>query len=173
MKIMHLICLCLIFSACQNQDPMEYAKDWSINVKNNILNDVTVEIDSLNIDTTKLGYFNHTFYNKGIRLKEFEIRPIEGDTIVSIFYSKNQNFELIRELCPAEKRSTECIKYKGEFLGLTEFKYCNGRIKERGYRYKGDVGIWKEFDEDGNVIKECNFFAADLLYNLRKIKYND
>jgi hypothetical protein len=74
-------------------------------------------------------------------------------------------------LCPGVEPSFEGIRYKGKHLGLAEFRFCDGKLKEQGYRYDGDVGVWKEWDENGNVIKETDHGHTERLDELRNIKY--
>ena len=92
--------------------------------------------------------------------------------MISIFYSKDQLFELVRELCPANDRNFEGIRYKGNHFGLAEFKYCDGKIKERGFRYNNkEIGVWTEYDSMGNVINTTDKKNDEVLNKLTSIKY--
>lgn len=158
------------FLGCK-QSSTDYALKWSTDIKSKIFEDINTRVDSTNVDTSKGNLKEVTLYSKGIRTKLFGIRTSTGDTILSIFYSKDQNFEIVRELCPGIERSFEGIRYKGKHLGLAEFRFCDGKLKEQGYRYDGNVGIWKEWDENGNVIKETDHRQTEKLDELRNIKY--
>ena len=158
----------ILFTSCK-ESPTNFASKWSYDIKSKIFEDVNIPVDSVNIDTTNGKVV--TFYNKGIRTKQFRINTSTRDTVVSIFYSKDQNFEIVRELCPGIEPSFEGIRYKGKHLGLAEFRFCDGKLKEQGYRYDGDVGVWKEWDENGNIIKETNHGHTEKLDELRNIKY--
>jgi hypothetical protein len=154
-------------SGC-GQSNMEYATKWTADIKKKILEDVNVVADSMLIsgeDFKKL-----TLYSEGIRTKYFHIQP-GGDTVLSIFYSRDQNFELVRELCPAISRSFEGVNYKGNALGLWELRYCNGKLKQQGYRFNRNVGIEKEWDENGKLIREADNGNIEKLAGIRKIKY--
>ncbi len=157
-----------LFASCK-ESPTDYASQWSSDIKSKIFEDANIPVDSVNIDTTNGKVV--TFYNKGTRTKKFRINTSTSDTVVSIFYSKDQNFEIVRELGPEIEPSFEGIRYKGKHLGLAEFRFCDGKLKEQGYRFDGDVGVWKEWDENGNVIKETDHGHTEELDQLRNIKY--
>ena len=142
-----------LFIGCK-ESSTDYASKWSSDIKSKIFEDANIPVDSINVDTTNGKVV--TFYNKGIRTKQFRINTSTSDTIVSIFYSKDQNFEIVRELCPENEPSFEGIRYKGNHLGLAEFRFCDGKLKEEDYRYDGDVGVWKEWDENGNLVEEID-----------------
>ena len=156
------------FLSCQRheiKDPLE----WSKNIKQHILADVDVPVDRTSADTTSMNSVRLTLFHNGTRIKQFVIR--NGDTLASFFYSQNQNFELVRELCPGISRSFEGIKYKGKPYGLVEFRYCDGKLKEQGFRFEGNVGIWKEWDSTGKLIKERDYGNGNRLSELRRISY--
>ena len=165
----HFLLIIIFFTGCK-QSSTDYALKWSTDIKSKIFEDVNIPVDSTTVDTTTNGKVV-TFYNKGIRTKEFRINTSTSDTVVSIFYSKDQNFEIVRELCPGVDRSFEGIRYKGNHLGLVEFRFCDGKIKEQGFRFDDDVGVWKEWDENGKVIKETDNGHTEKLDQLREIKY--
>ena len=156
------------FSSCK-QSSSDYALKWSTDIKSKIFEDANIPVDSTNVDTTNGKVV--TFYNKSIRTKQFRINTSTSDTVLSIFYSKDQNFEIVRELCPGVNRSFEGIRYKGKHVGIAEFRFCDGKIKEQGFRFQGDVGVWKEWDETGKVIKETENGHTEKLDQLREIKY--
>jgi hypothetical protein len=169
MKNTLLICLIvLLFSSCK-KSTTHYALKWSTDIKNKIFEDINVAIDSTSIDSSKDNYKKTTCFHNKIRTKEYGINT--GDTVLSIFYSSDQNFEIVRELCPRIGRDFEGIRYKGKHVGLAEFRFCDGKLKEQGYRFDGDVGVWKEWDTSGKVIKEKDYGNTDRLENLRTINY--
>lgn len=165
-----LICLTIIsFSRCK-ESPTDFALIWSIDIKNKILEDVNLSIDSISVDSISEDYKEVHCYHKKIQTKEFGIK--NNDTILSIFYSPDQHFELVRELCPRISRNFEGIRYKGKSLGLAEFRFCNGKLKEQGCRFEGDVGLWKEWDSNGTVINEIDHGKTDRLEKLKLIHYS-
>ena len=171
MKILLIFALTTLTIVSCKQSSTDFALKWSADIKNKIFEDINVATDSISVDTSKGNLKEVTFYNKGIRTKLFGIRQSTGDTLLSIFYSKDQNFEIVRELCPGIERSFEGIRYKGKHVGLSEFRFCDGKLKEQGYRFDGDVGIWKEWDENGKIIKETDKRNLEKLDGLRAIKY--
>ncbi len=171
MKRLILLSLVAALTVGCKQSISDYAFQWSADIKAKILEDVNVTGDSLSIDTSKGNYHDISIFHQGVRIKEFGVRQTTGDTILSIFYSKDQNFDIIRELCPGIDRSFEGIRYKGTHVGLSEFRFCDGKLKEQGYRYGADIGVWKEWDETGAIIKETDHGNINKLENLRAIKY--
>lgn len=167
--------LVLLLQSCKTS-LTDYATDWSNGIKTKITEDASQQPDKTLFDSSS---YNVTLYKGDNKLKFFHLNPkfsdngqlLRLDTAVSIFYSTDQNFELVRELCPVVDRSFEGIRYKGEHLGLAEFRYCDGKIKERGFRLNGDVGVWKEYDNNGKVIKETDHGNVDRLEKLKDIKY--
>lgn len=171
-----MIVLLLILHSCKTS-LTDHAIDWSISIKGKIIEDASQQPDSTFFDSTNA---NLTLFKGDQKLKYYHFNPkfdnnglvLSLDTTLSIFYSADQNFELVRELCPVVDRSFEGIRYKGGHIGLAEFRYCNGKIKERGFRINGNVGIWKEYDTNGKIIKETNYGNIDKLEKLKTIKYN-
>ena len=153
-------------------NPTNLAIKWSTDIKLKIIEDVNITSDSLAVDMTHPNIKYVSLFRKAIRTKEFGIRKSDGDTIISIFYSKNQKFELVQELCPGISRSFEGIKYKGRYLGLYELRFCNGKLKEQGFSFNGDVGVKTEWNENGDVIKETDYGLLHRLKDLGRIKYN-
>ena len=54
---------------------------------------------------------------------------------------------------------------------LKNRKLSGRKIKEQGFRFQGDVGVWKEWDETGKIIKETDNGHTEKLDQLREIKY--
>lgn len=165
----------LTIQACKSS-VTDFADEWTKDIKQKIIEDANQVPTKTVIDSTRNEI---TIFRDDRKLKYFYFNTVIDsfgkhvftDTGVSVFYSTDQKFELVRELCPAIDRSFEGIKYNGEFIGLSEFRYCDGRIKESGYRYYGDVGPWTEFDSTGKIIRETDKGNENKLKELRKIKY--
>jgi len=98
MRMFLLFTLAALSVISCKQSPADYALKWSNDIKTKLLEDVNVRTDSFSVDTSKGNLKEVTFYSKGNRTKLFGIRQSTGDTLLSIFYSKDQNFELVREL---------------------------------------------------------------------------
>jgi hypothetical protein len=175
--IIIFFCSAVLFS-CKSS-PTDFATKWTNEIKEKIIADANQQYDRTTFDST---YSYLTLYKGDTKLKHFLLRPkfdttngkiISVDTLASIFYSTDQKFELVRELCPAIERSFEGVNYKGTgSVGLTEFRFCDGRIKESGFRYGyKPVGIWTTYDSTGKVIEAKNNGNVDVLNKLRDIKY--
>jgi hypothetical protein len=175
--IIIFFCSAVLFS-CKSS-PTDFATKWTSEIKEKIIADANQQYDRTTFDST---YYYLTLYKGVTRLKYFMLRPqfdttngklLSVDTLVSIFYSTDQKFELVRELCPAIERSFEGVRYSGfGHLGLAEFKFCDGKIKERGFRYGNkEVGIWTEYDSTGKIIDEKDNGNIELLDKLHDIKY--
>jgi hypothetical protein len=171
-----LIITLLMLQSCQDSI-YKYAENWSTEVKRKIIEDSNIEPDKTIFDTSSN---NLTLFKEDKKLKFYHLVPTFDsnskvtfyDTAVCIFYSSDQNFELVRELCSVSDRRFEGIKYKGNHLGLAEFKYCDGNIKERGFRYNNkEVGKWTKFDSTGKVMEETDNSNLEQLKNLKDIKY--
>ena len=161
---------CLIVMSCK-ESSNDLATKWTNDIKLKILEDANIPADSLAIDTTKANIKYVSLFSKSIRTKVFGIRKIDGDTIISSFYSKDQKFEILRELCPGISRSFEGIKFDGRYLGISELRFCDGKLKERGYNFNGKISVWTEWNESGEVIKETDYGLQGRLKDLEKVKY--
>jgi hypothetical protein len=169
MKGLIFICFTTLFIANCRQSSTDFALSWSTDIKHKIMADIDIATDSIAIDSSRENFKTITLFHNKIRTKEFRVNT--GDTMLSVFYSKDQNFEIVRELCPLISRSFEGIRYKGIHLGLAEFRFCNGKLKQQGYRFDGNVGVWREWDANGKIIKEIDFGNIDKLENLKTITY--
>ena len=154
----------------------DYAIKWTNDIKQNILIDANRQPDKSTYDSAR---YIVTLYNGNNKLKKFNLYPkfdsfhriISMDTVASTFYSMDQNFKLVRELCPLIIRSFEGIQYNDMAMGLAEFKFCDGKIKKRGFRYRDSlIGIWTTYDSTGKVIEEKDYGNVKLLYKLEDLK---
>lgn len=169
----------IAFISCK-RERKDFALSWTQDIKQKIIADANQPFDSSRFDST---YFNLTFYKGKMKLKNFALRPhydssgniASLDTLISIFYSADQNFKLVRELCPASDRSFEAIDYKNVgHVGLVEFRFCNGKIKESGFKYGNRrIGIWETYDSAGKVIDKKNNGDIELLDKLKDIRYRN
>jgi len=128
-------------------------------------------VDRIVIDSSKKTWHTIEHWNGNQKLRQYGYRPLENDTIMSIFYSPNQDFELIRELYPNSVPAFEGIRYKGKHIGLALFRYDNGNISEKGFRLNGDVGIWKKYNKNGDLFESKDLGNLNTLRELTEIKY--
>ena len=169
MRIIFILTCINIFS-CKDS-PNEMATKWTKEIKVKIIQDANIFADSIVFNTTKTNINYVSYFNKSIKTKVFGIRKKDSDTILSSFYSKDQKFELLRELCPSISRSFEGIKYEGNYLGITEIRFCDGKLKELGYNFNGKISIWTEWNDNGQVIKETDYGLQGRLLDLERVKY--
>jgi antitoxin component YwqK of YwqJK toxin-antitoxin module len=172
MKFVALIfCIAFLYISC-NTPSADIGIEWSKTIKQKIIEDSSIASNHMKIDSSEGKYWNLEIYRDEIKTKQFRIHSITKDTLVSIYFSQDQNFELIRELCPTGEISFEGIRFKGVHIGLAEFHYCNGQLKEQGLRFNDeDVGFWKEWNEKGELVNEIDKGNAKLLNKLKGIKY--
>ena len=166
----------LLFQACENRS-LENATAWTNEMKYKIIEDASKPSNNIFFDSVR----NKVTYLRGkIKLKSYQLyRTLDSngkisyrDTAASIFYSADQDFELIRELCPINSRTSEGIRYKGTWMGKSELRFCNGKIKNISFSY-GRVSVGKEveYDSIGNIITQTDHGNSELLKKLTSIKY--
>lgn len=165
-----IVLLMLVLMSCKhNNATTDYAIEWSKDIKSHILADVSVSVDSTSIDTLSEKLLILKLFHHGNMTKEFYMK--NNDTFVSLFYSPTGDFKLVRELCPKNSRNFEGITFKDAHIGLFELRYCDGSLKKQGFRFNGDVGIWKEWDSTGKLIREWDNSNEDKLNGLKQIHY--
>ena len=168
-KILLYLSLCAFLYSC-NPSPENQAVQWSQDIKDQIKKDAFSASNNIVKDSANGELQSVLYLNGDTKLREYKF--IKGDTGVAVFYSKSQDFELIKEFCPAASRTFEGIKYKGNWTGVTEYRYCDGSIKEREITVNGlNIGIKEEFDKNGVLIKSFNNQNTSEIENLKKIKY--
>jgi hypothetical protein len=179
MKQYHLICsfFILILPSCQNASP-EYVITWTKQIKEKIIEDANEIPDEIKIDTLSNSI---TLYRKGKKLKSFIFQPtfeatgkkILKDTAVSKFFSTDQRFVLVKELCPGANQNFEGLIYDHHFIGYRESKFCSGKIKQHEFYYNSEpIGPSIEYDSLGNIIKQIENGKDYLFKEFKKIKYN-
>jgi hypothetical protein len=169
-----LIVLNFLFISCTNDKKREinYAIKWTKDIKAKILEDASIKPDSASTQMIDSSSEVITTYKNKIRLKRVDVNPITGAVLSTSFYSKDQSFVLAKEFCALLKdQYVEVILYHQMTLGLHEFYYCNGKIKKRGLNIRGYVGEWKEYDENGDLIKATNYENINALDTLKRIKF--
>src|SRR6478735_4528900 len=130
---------------------------WYKETKDQILKQSTLKADctvstyneNRSFKTDHFYLDGHEFMSKGFK---------DGILAVEIFFSKNEAFELRREICENGASSFEGIMYQGEFVGLSTWRNCNGNLSEQGNRYNDrKIGIWKKFDRDGELTEVTDY----------------
>ena len=171
----------LPFISCRNQSApsADFVIKWTRDIKQKILEDANQISDREVFDSADNKL---TLYKGDIRLKYFIFKnnvDTSGnkssiDTTISCFYSSDQKFELERNNDCSEFGSIyEVLNYKSiGAVGLMEFWFCNGKIHEKGFRYKGEhVGVYTIYNYDGSINYEKDYDNMKLLNKLKYIKY--
>jgi hypothetical protein len=161
----------LLFFSCSDSR-VKYAIKWTEEIKAKIIEDSGKAPDSTFIENPHPGLNIISTFKNGALLKSIRINPETKDTLGTIYYSTDQNFILGRELCPLLKdHYVEVIFYKKMTLGEHTFYYCNGKIKKQGLNIHGLVGVWKEYDQQGKLVKITDYGNIEKLDTLKEIKY--
>jgi hypothetical protein len=147
---------------------IEYAKKWTAEIKEKILEDSNLPIDSTFFDSQTDVLLT---FHKGIKTRNILFGKSRNDTLAYILYSANQDFRIIKEFCPSEQGTFESIDYKRMEMGFKEFTNCNDDRKYGGFNYKKKVGNWIESDKFGNIISQKDFGNIEQLDSLKFIKY--
>ncbi len=175
----YILCFLVILVYSCKSSPEDFAVKWSRDIKEKIIADASRIPDSTVIDSAR---YSVTLYKGNKRLKLFFLFPvvdtltgkwISSDTAVSVLFSADQKFELVNELCPPNEKGFEGLYYSGVGgLGLVEFRFRSGKIKQRGFRYNDkSVGTWSSYDLKGKVIEVIHYGNIDTLNKLRDIEY--
>jgi antitoxin component YwqK of YwqJK toxin-antitoxin module len=147
----------------------DYTINWTNEIKSKILEDANQPSDS--IVKSDSGKF-HEYFKNGHKQKEITLADNLKDTVISRWHSADQQFELLREHCPAVNQDFAGIKFGKSFIGWSEFKYCNGKMKATGARFSSvDVGIWTKYDTTGKITETTDHGNSDILNRLKRIKY--
>ncbi len=171
-NILIILACCLLLNCSSNRDREKYAYEWTAIIKNKILEDVNIEPDSLSVDTPSSAYMQWTLYSKNRITKQIGIKILTGDTLFTRFYSTDQSFILVREICSNGTIGFEGIKYKDRHYGYADFKFCNGKISMRGFRFKTDIGNWERWNEAGVLVSKKDYGEMEKLDSLKFIKYS-
>ena len=120
MKTIAPLYIIVVILSC-NASTSEYAIEWSKKIKENIIKDASRKPDNIYFDSSRNELI---LLLEGKKLKAYSFKRTSAvtDTATSIFYSDNQNFELVRELCPVVDRIFEGIRYKGIPVGVVELR---------------------------------------------------
>ncbi|MES2573601.1 MAG: hypothetical protein V4572_01540 [Bacteroidota bacterium] len=121
-------------------------------------NNNTTDIEKLNTKTTEEFDLKRFHDNKTNNVYEYVV----NDTIVKLYEEK-------------ECYKKEVSIYNGSFKYTFVYnKTTNSLVNESGYFYGLPIGVWRNYDENGNLIKSENydegfdFTVKDLIVMLKK-----
>lgn len=166
-----MIASAALFVSCEQGPSLENGVEWSQDIKDSILRDAMITTDSIVEVRKNDSLLSLSFFSKSILRRRYVVNSVTGDTLSKTFFSINQDFVLGIETCRLSGDSLEAIVYANGLVGLNQTFYCNGKLRKSGLMLEGKFGVWKEFDENGELIKEENFGRVEQLSKLLKIKY--
>ncbi|MFV0329226.1 MAG: hypothetical protein ACK5KL_05260 [Dysgonomonas sp.] len=117
--------------------------------------------DTLNISKSKndnMERFNIGEFDDNRHYNDYSFITPEGVTVFQ---------------CKVEDGYIEEWQYSNGYINIKYF-YPDGALKIKGYRFHNlDCGVWKYYDEQGNVIKDVNWnasfkFSVEDLINMMK-----
>gem|GEM_PF-3448373 len=140
---------------------------WYMLTKNEILRQSTIKPDSIvkDKDTDKYGCKNEYYFSHG---RKCVAKIYKNDDLrAEIYYSKNNNFELRREICNNKQKPSqivylfEGIVYKGHFYGLSTWLKCSdGSLDNIGNRFNDAyIGKWRK--GNGEITDNQRYSAID------------
>ncbi len=162
------------------QSPTDYATKWTKDIKAKIIEDASLQADSTFVDTVR---HEMTLFKNKKKLKQYffalredhdeNSKKIIYDTAMIIFFSTDQNFQLIKQpQIPKADRSYEGVAYHNDRYGLAEYNYRKGLIKEIGFHFKNlNVGTWVKYDSTGKPAEPVDNGNAEKLEKLKDMKY--
>jgi antitoxin component YwqK of YwqJK toxin-antitoxin module len=163
--------LTILFSCGQTGNHETINDSWFEAIKQKILIDTDKQPDSLVTEKGSTDYLTVFYYKDG--KKYIERHLVLPDSAVGwekLFGSGN--IEIRHEFYPKGQVGFEGVFINDRPYGLSTWFHKNGEIDEQGIRYKDKkVGIWKTWDEEGNLKETTNYHNEQLLDSLKKIQY--
>jgi hypothetical protein len=158
-----------------NDPEYKEAFEWSKKIRLEILNYVNQKPDRCVIVGKESGSQSITYFVHGNKTIELYIDKKTNDTLSSRYYDNHENMCIVRELCPGISRNFEGLQVRHGYTayGLAEFRFCDGTLKEQGFRYMSqNFGIWKEWNEKGELIKTTDYKHPEYFKKLIEMKFN-
>ena len=163
------------------QSPTDFATTWTKDIKAKIIEDASLQPDRTFVDSV---HHELTLFKNDKKLKQFYFaargddqndssKDIIYDTAMIVFFSTDQNFQLIRQpLIPKADRSYEGVAYHNDRYGLVEYNYRKDHVKEIGFHFKNlNVGTWIKYDSTGKPGVPIDNGNAEKLEKLKDMKY--
>lgn len=165
-----MLSIVLLLACCASHDGRTSTNKWYEETKAEILKQADLIPDSINLTYNEDRTFKEEHYFSGGH--EYLFKGYNNEILrIEAHYSIDGNFELRREICENGNWGFEGIVYKGNFYGLSTWRYCNGQIDHQGVRHNDlKIGIWKKFDETGKQIEESDYKNIEQLDSMPIIK---
>jgi hypothetical protein len=168
--IMLALLMLSLFSCDEKQEG--YKDTWFEKAKKEIFRQSSYLADSISIsynDDSSFARKCYFFQGRKLRLRGYS----RGHLALETSYSKDGDFEFRREICKNGHYSFEGIVYKNEFYGLSTWYHCSvkSQPQSQGVRFKSErIGVWKKWDEKGDLIGEVDYGKRELLDSLPQIE---
>jgi hypothetical protein len=166
-SIIAILTIGLLLSNCNNNESKKYTPNWYEYTKSEIMKQSDLEPDSIITEKDTTMIKEHSYFNG----KEFHLRLLKnGKLRMEKIYSKDGNFEIVREFFDNGNYLFEGITYKDHFYGLSTWKYQNGQLNEKGIRFNDKkIGVWKTWNESGKLVESVDYKNLEKLDSMPKI----
>jgi len=158
-----VVTMLLLVGNCTKKDPETIASDWYVRTKHEIMKYADLHSDSSVMTIRDDGFATTDAYVNG----RIFIRTTRDGMHTRARSYFSGDFELRQELCDNGELSFEGVVYNSTFYGWSTWRRCNGQLEERGIRFNNvRVGVWRKYDEDGNLVEQTDYQRQEKLDSL-------
>lgn len=135
-----------------------------------IWNDYRLGTDSSSVSPVDDPKFeDYREYRKG-QLKRKVIRSKDRRPLYEYLYGPD-GWEIRKIYCGNGQENFVGVAKDGEFYGLSQWWYCDGKQEHSGFRYNGKkFGVWNYYKEDGKLDYTENFGLVQYMDSLKMLK---
>ena len=163
-----LLLAALIPVHCRKQTATPTDRYASLRAK--IQNAADLPADTTHFEHLADSAFSHRTFLRAGRIFREEWYGKAGDLQGVSLFTPDGKFELRREICPDSSTGFEGILVKNKFYGPCTWWYCNGQMRQQGYRYANrEIGAWRRWDENGVLVDSIERGNRHLLDSLEQI----
>jgi hypothetical protein len=156
----------LLLHQCRPETPPDVAT-WYENLRADIQKKADLQADTTHFEYLADSTFSHRVFIRGKRVFREEWYGKAGDLQGVSLYMPDGRFELRSEICPDGSRGFEGILFKNKFYGPCTWWYCNGQMRQQGYRFANrEIGLWRRWDENGVLVDSVDRGNGALLDSL-------
>ncbi|MBK8921423.1 MAG: hypothetical protein IPM81_07900 [Saprospirales bacterium] len=129
----------------------------------------------LSADTTHFEYLADSMFSHRVFIREGRIFREEwyektGKLQGLSLFTFDGRFEWRCEICPDGSTGYEGVLFKNKFYGPCSWWYCNGQMRQHGFRYANrEVGLWRRWDENGALVDAIDRGNGHLMDSLQYI----
>ncbi len=154
---------------CRKTTPFS-PETWYQTLRTTIQSQADLQADTTHFEYLADSTFSHRAFIHGGRVFREEWYGKAGDLQGKSLFTPDGKFEWRCEICPDRSVGFEGILFKNKFYGPSTWWYCNGQMRQQGYRYANrEIGIWRRWDENGVLVDSIDRGNHDLLDSLRHI----